>query len=332
MPRARLSVSAYTDGIRAGDRAVLAQAITLVESTLPADQPLAAEVLQACHEYIRQSGLQSFRLGITGSPGVGKSTFIEAFGLLLAEQGHRLAVLSIDPSSQRSGGSILGDKTRMQHLANHPQVYIRPSPSGQSLGGVNGRTREALLLLEAAGFGYAIVETVGVGQSETLVHRMADFFLLLQQPAGGDSLQGIKRGVMELTDGLVVTKADGPTREAATRAAAEYRAALHLMLPPPSGWAPFVQTVSALERTGLAELHSHLQAFRQYSTHTGWHTTLRQQQHAQWFHDLVQQQLYQRFWAETPHRERHHHLLQQVTHGELAAPFAVLQALGVVTR
>ncbi len=213
--------------IRSGDRRALARAITLVESTKPSDRDKAESVLA---ELLPAAG-GAMRLGISGSPGAGKSTFIEAFGRHLTGQGKSVAVLAVDPSSRRSGGSILGDKTRMEKLARDPDAFIRPSPAGETLGGVARRTREALLLVEAAGFDVVLVETVGVGQSETAVSDMVDLFVLLVPPGGGDDLQGIKRGVMELADLVLVTKADGDLTAAANRAAADYHAALHLMRP-----------------------------------------------------------------------------------------------------
>jgi LAO/AO transport system kinase len=241
-----------TDGlaalVRAGERRALARAITLVESTR-ADHRQAAEAL--LHRLLPHSG-RSVRLGITGVPGVGKSTFIEAFGLQLVRRGHRVAVLAVDPSSPRSGGSILGDKTRMEELSRDERCFIRPSPSGGTLGGVARRTREAMLVCEAAGHDVVIVETVGVGQSETAVADMVDMFLLLLGPGGGDELQGIKKGIVELADAIVVTKADGDLAPAAERAARDYRNALHLLAPAAGGWTVPVSTCSALAAPGAA--------------------------------------------------------------------------------
>ena len=232
----------------AGDRRALARAITLVESTTAADQKQSEELLDAM---LPQTG-GAMRIGISGAPGVGKSTFIEAFGLHLTGQGKKVAVFAIDPSSRRGGGSILGDKTRMEKLSRDPNAYIRPSPAGTTLGGVARRTRECLLLAEAAGFDVVLVETVGVGQSETAVADMTDLFVLLASPGGGDDLQGIKRGVMELADLVLVTKADGDLMPAARRAVADYHAALHLMRPSISG-SPKVLAVSSIEGTGIDE-------------------------------------------------------------------------------
>lgn len=237
-------------GVRARDRRALARAITLVESTR-ADHQRDAEALLAC---LLDATGGSVRIGISGTPGVGKSTFIEALGTTLTARGHEVAVLAVDPSSARTGGSILGDKTRMEALARDPRAFIRPSPSSGTLGGVARRTREALLVCEAAGFDVVLVETVGVGQSETSVADMVDLFVLLLAPGGGDELQGIKRGIMEIADLVVVNKADGELEHAAATAAAEYRGALGFMRPRSLHWRPEVFLVSSVERTGLAEV------------------------------------------------------------------------------
>jgi len=237
-----LSPSAYVDGILAGDMVLLSKAITLVESALPVHQEIAQEIIAAC---LPRAG-KAVRLGITGVPGAGKSTFIEALGMHLIGKGSKVAVLAIDPSSQRSKGSILGDKTRMESLATHPQAYIRPSAAAGTLGGVARKTRETIMLCEAAGFDIIIVETVGVGQSETAVHAMVDYFLLLMISGAGDELQGIKRGIMEMADGIAINKADGDNIPKANRAKAECENALHLFPLPASGVSPGVLTCSAL--------------------------------------------------------------------------------------
>ncbi len=241
-----------------GERRALAQAITLIESTKQADRANADELLDALLP--RTGG--AVRIGITGAPGAGKSTFIEAFGLYLIGQGHKVAVLAVDPSSARSGGSILGDKTRMEQLARAENSFIRPTPSGGALGGVARRTREAMLACEAAGFDVVIVETVGVGQSEIAIADMVDIFLLLIQPGAGDELQGLKRGIMELADLALVNKADGALRDAAGRSQAEYRAALHLMRPRSPRWSPKVLLCSALEGSGIDEVWTEVGAYR----------------------------------------------------------------------
>ena len=251
-------IERLADAVLAGDRRALARAITLVESTR-ADHRARAEALV---ERLMPATGRSIRLGISGAPGVGKSTLIEAFGLYVIEQGHRVAVLAVDPSSKRGGGAILGDKTRMERLANAPAAFVRPSPAGPVLGGVAGRTREAMLVAEAAGFDAIIVETVGVGQSETTVADMVDMFILLLLPGAGDELQAIKRGIIELADLVVVTKADGEFASAANRVAADYRRALQLMRPSSPNWRPPVAQCSALTGAGIAELWQTVERYR----------------------------------------------------------------------
>ena len=275
---------AFAAALRSGDRRALARAITLVESTRIRDRD-AAEILLAA--LLPNTG-RAIRLGISGAPGAGKSTFIEAFGTYLTGLGRRVAVLAVDPSSRRSGGSILGDKTRMEKLARDPLAFIRPSPSGATLGGVARRTREALLLVEAAGYDTVMVETVGVGQSETAVADMVDVFVLLVSPGGGDDLQGIKRGVMELADLVLVTKADGDLATAANRAASDYQAALHLMRPKYSGLSPNVLKVSAVAGHGVAEAWSAMTAFHQDLAATGHLNALREDQARRWFWSEIQ--------------------------------------------
>jgi LAO/AO transport system kinase len=256
-PRAA-DVPALAEAITSGDRRALARGITLVESTRPEDRPSADALLEGL---LPRTG-KSVRLGISGAPGVGKSTFIESFGLHVVAQGHRLAVLAVDPSSRIGGGSILGDKTRMAELSADKRAFIRPSPAGPTLGGVARRSREALLLCEAAGYDVVLVETVGVGQSETAVSDMTDMFLLLLQPGGGDELQGIKRGIVELADLILVNKSDGDLAEAAGRTAADYQHALRLLRSATPGWQPEVLRCSALTGNGIPEVWQMVARYR----------------------------------------------------------------------
>ena len=318
MPPKRLSAAEYVAGILAGSRTVLGRAITLVESTLPVDQVLAQEVLQAI---LPHTG-RSLRVGITGVPGVGKSTFIEALGRFLVEtKGHKLAVLAVDPSSQRGGGSILGDKTRMPWLSAQPAAFIRPSPAGTSLGGVARATREALLLCEAAGHGVIFVETVGVGQSETTVHGMVDFFLLLMLAGAGDELQGLKRGIMEMADALCITKADHGNEQAARRARLDYQSALHLFPPAPSGQVQPVLLTSAVSGSGIAEVWEVIEQYAAATRQSGYFEQRRQEQQLQWLHHSIVQALEARFYADAAVRERLPAVRAAVAAGRLT-PFA----------
>ena len=258
---------------------ILARAITLMESALEADQRLAGEVLDSVISY---SG-NSIRLGITGAPGVGKSTFIESFGKMLTIQGKKVAVLTVDPSSQLTGGSILGDKTRMAELARDARAFIRPSPAGHTLGGVAAHTRETILLCEAAGFDTIIVETVGTGQSEITVKNMVDFFLLLIQPGSGDELQGIKKGIVEMADAVVITKADGDHLQKARASQADFQHALHLATAKPSGWTPKVLICSSIEQRGINEIAAMLQQFKTQHLSSGYFADNRRRQDLAWF-------------------------------------------------
>lgn len=289
--RRRLSCNDYTEGVLRGDRVILSRAITLIESNLQTDQELAEEVLS---NLLPDTG-RSKRIGITGVPGVGKSTFIEAMGMHLTESGHKLAVLAIDPSSQRSRGSILGDKTRMEQLAHHPNAYIRPSATGTSLGGVAGKTRETMLLCEAAGYEIIFIETVGVGQSEVAVKGMVDFFLLLMLAGAGDELQGIKKGIMEMADAIAITKADNDNIKASKKARTEYQNALHLFPPSDTGWVPKVLTCSALTSEGLPEIWEMIEAYYQ---HIGNQLEgIRKSQNVNWMHETISYLLKQNFYS-----------------------------------
>ncbi|SHI60204.1 methylmalonyl-CoA mutase metallochaperone MeaB [Hymenobacter daecheongensis DSM 21074] len=322
----RFSASEYSDGLLSGNRVRLSQAITLVESTLPADQVLAQHVLDAV---LPHAG-RSVRVGITGVPGVGKSTFIEALGLhLVNEQGKKLAVLAIDPSSQRGGGSILGDKTRMNQLAAHPQAYIRPSPAGGSLGGVTRSTREALMLCEAAGFDVIFVETVGVGQSETAVHGMVDFFLLLMLAGAGDELQGIKKGIMEMADAVTITKADGGNETAAKLARREYQNALHLFPLAPSGWSPQVTVSSALTGAGVPEVWQVVEQYVQQTQASGYFGQRRQEQNLHWLRETIRQGLEAQFYARPEVARQLAAVQQQVMAGRKSAFGAAAELLGL---
>jgi LAO/AO transport system kinase len=274
---------ALAEQILSGDRRALAKAITLVESTRADHGDQAVTLLEALMPHTGQS----IRLGVSGAPGVGKSTFIESLGNYLTEQGHQVAVLAVDPTSAVSGGSILGDKTRMETLSVNPKAFVRPSPAGKTLGGVTRRTRESLLLCEAAGYDVIIVETVGVGQSETAVSDMTDMFLLLLSPGGGDDLQGIKRGIMELADLVLVNKADGDQANLASQTVSDYRAALHFMQARTPSWTPQVRACSALNNTNIETAWSVVTEFRQALVASGELTTLRAQQARAWM------------WAET---------------------------------
>ncbi|MDX1576190.1 MAG: methylmalonyl Co-A mutase-associated GTPase MeaB [Kiloniellales bacterium] len=287
------SVEELAAEIRAGDRRALARAITRAESSR-ADHRAEAEALEAA--LLADSG-KSVRLGISGVPGVGKSTFIEAFGLHLIGQGHKVAVLAVDPSSKRSGGSILGDKTRMERLSRAPEAFIRPSPTGGTLGGVARRTREAMLLCEAAGFDVIVVETVGVGQSETAVADLVDLFLLLLLPGGGDELQGLKRGIVELADILAINKADGELEAAAGRAAAEYGNAIRLLPPGHEGWQPPVLTCSAKTGAGIAEIWAEVARFREVFGPSGAIADKRARQAQAWMWNEIGETLMARFKA-----------------------------------
>jgi LAO/AO transport system kinase len=274
----------YIDGIVRGDRAVLARAITVIESQLPADGEVAQQVLDGVLPYTGQSQ----RVGITGVPGAGKSTFIDALGIyLVRERGEKVAVVSVDPSSPISGGSILGDKTRMERLSVEENAFIRPSPSGGHPGGVARRTRETILLCEAAGYPNVLVETVGVGQSETAVRSMTDFFLLLMIPGAGDELQGIKRGIIEMLDGMVINKADGENRHRAERARVEYSGALHLFPPNPDGWIPRVLTCSSLHNQGIAETWDMVCEHSEQQRAGGHFERRRKRQALAWMRELI---------------------------------------------
>jgi len=306
-----------------GDRRALAQAITLVESSRP-DHREDADALLA--DVLPHTG-ESVRVGISGSPGAGKSTFIEALGLHVVEHGHRVAVLAVDPSSTRSGGSILGDKTRMEQLVRSPSAFIRPSPTGGTLGGVARRTREAMLLCEAAGFDVVLVETVGVGQSEVAVDAMVDLFLLLLAPGGGDELQGIKRGIVELADLVVVNKADGELTAAARSAASDYSSALRLLRAKQAGWEPRVLTASALEGTGVADVWAAIEEFRDTLGASGELERRRAEQARDWMWSEVSESLLDALRRDAGVAALARELEDAVRRGELAPAAAARRLL-----
>ncbi len=285
--RATLKAADYVAGVRAGDRAVLARAITLVESTKPEHRALAQQVLQ---ELLAETG-KAIRLGITGVPGVGKSTTIDQLGINLVEAGHKVAVLAVDPTSKRTGGSILGDKTRMTRLSQAANGFIRPSPTSGTLGGVARKTRETMALVEAAGFDVVIVETVGVGQSETTVADMVDFFLVLLLAGGGDDLQGIKKGIIEIADMIAINKADGDNIVRAQAAASEYRGALSILTPASATWKPPVVTISGQTNIGLDALWAKIVEHREVTTRSGEFAERRRAQALSWMQDLIEERL-----------------------------------------
>ncbi len=311
------------EGIRRGDRVLLSRAITLLESSLPLHRAMAAQILNACMPQRKPS----FRVGITGSPGVGKSTFIEAFGQYAGSKGYKIAVLAVDPSSRLSRGSILGDKTRMAALAAADYAFIRPSPAGESLGGVARMTRETILLCEAAGYDLILVETVGVGQSEMAVHSMVDFFLLLLLPGAGDELQGIKRGIVEMADLLVVNKADGERLPLARRARGEYLNALHLFPPKDNGWSPKVLTCSAVTGEGIDEVWDAMEAFRLHTSDNGAFEQRRRKQALAWLDDSLQAALRDSFLRHPAVKSRIRTLEQEVLEGRMAPTAAAQQLL-----
>lgn len=288
----KLNLEEYVEGILSGNRVILSQAVTLIESANPAHAEMAQQIIEKCLPYTGKS----IRLGITGVPGAGKSTFIEALGKNITNGGGKLAVLAIDPSSERSKGSILGDKTRMEELANDHNAYIRPSPSAGSLGGVARKTRETIVLCEAAGFDTIFIETVGVGQSETAVHSMVDFFLLIQIAGAGDELQGIKRGIMEMADGIVINKADGNNIEKANLACAQFKNALHLFPPSPSGWEPKVQTCSSTTKTGLNDVWKSILEYIDFVRDNKYFDLRRAQQAKYWVYESINDSLKSSFY------------------------------------
>ncbi len=288
----RYTVHEYTEGILSGNRNILSQAITLIESSLPRHHEMGQQIIENCLPH----SSSSVRIGITGVPGVGKSTFVESFGKMLTSSGKKIAVLAIDPTSEKTKGSIMGDKTRMEQLSSDPDAFIRPSPSGGSLGGVARKTRESIILCEAAGFDTVFIETVGVGQSETAVHSMVDFFLLLMLAGAGDELQGIKRGIMEMADLIAITKADGDNVQKAQMAKVQYENALHLFPAPESGWQPKVVTCSSINNNGLAGIWEKVNKYLDYTKKSGYFARRRREQARYWMHQTINEKLKYRFY------------------------------------
>jgi LAO/AO transport system kinase len=319
----RQSVEEYVNGVMNGDKIILSKAITLVESTLESDHLLAEQVIEQILPYTGNS----IRIGITGVPGVGKSTFIESFGKVITTLQKKLAVLAIDPSSQRSKGSILGDKTRMEKLSVNPLAYIRPSASGSSLGGVSTKTRETMLLCEAAGFEVIFIETVGVGQSETTVKGMVDFFLLLMLAGAGDELQGIKKGIMEMADAIAITKADGDNKARCDRAQREYKNALHLFPPSESGWYPDVLTCSALQQNGLVHIWEVIEKFTDHMKQKDLFLRNRQYQNVEWMHDIIVYSLKHHFYTDRNIAATISHLEEAIKNKQTPAITAARQLL-----
>lgn len=312
--------NALSAALMNGDRAALAQAITCIES---GPEDAAAEIVRLC---LPASG-RSVRMGITGVPGVGKSTFIDTFGMALLEAGKKVAVLAVDPSSPISKGSILGDKTRMERLAADARAFIRPSPSGDTLGGVARKTRETILLCEAAGYDTILVETVGVGQSETAVHAMTDFFVLLMLAGAGDQLQGIKRGIMEMCDAMIITKADGGNAANASRAKAEYTSALHLFPAREDGWFPPVLATSALEGRGIQEVLHLMNQFVEWNSSRGLMEAKRKRQNMDWLHETIRAGIIESYFRDTVVQKRLQELESQVSSGEKSPSSAAREML-----
>lgn len=319
---ALLNINEYISGLRAGNIAVLSKAITLIESKHIEHKKLAQQLID---EILPFTG-NSVRIGITGVPGVGKSTFIESFGMLLIEKGKKVAVLAIDPSSNISKGSILGDKTRMEKLSTHPKAFIRPSASGGSLGGLTYKTREATLLCEAAGFDTIIIETVGVGQSETEVSTICDFFLLLMLTGAGDELQGIKRGIMEMADGIAITKADGANETKAKAARAEFANALHFLPPHTSGWIPQVKVCSSVNNTGIDEVWAMIEKYVQHQKTKGAFQKKRVEQNTIAFKKLLDEQLHLLLMSKPGLEKSVGQLEKEVSLGQLS-PYSAVKKL-----
>ena len=323
--RRQMTTDEYVAGILDGNITILAQAITLIESNNPVHYAQAQEIIERC---LPHSG-KSVRIGITGVPGAGKSSFIEAVGNMVTSYKHKLAVLAIDPSSERSGGSILGDKTRMESICHNPDIFIRPSPSAGSLGGVARKTRETIVLCEAAGFDVIFIETVGVGQSETAVHSMVDMFMMLQISGAGDELQGIKRGIMEMADMMVITKADGENIKKAELAKAQYQGALKLFPLPDSEWRPKVYTCSSLEGTGLEEVWQGVEQYLQHIELNGYFTSNRNRQNKYWMYETINETLKSSFYNNPEIESRMEEVERRVLDAKLSSFIAAKELLDI---
>ncbi|MER3376429.1 MAG: methylmalonyl Co-A mutase-associated GTPase MeaB [Allomuricauda sp.] len=323
-----ISVEALTEGIFKGDKAILAKAITLLESTKPEHFEKANAVIEKC----LSKPNNSIRLGITGVPGVGKSSFIETLGTTLTGMGKKVAVLAVDPTSSLSKGSILGDKTRMQALSKDPNAFIRPSPSGSSLGGVAQKTRESIMLCEAAGYDVILVETVGVGQSEIAVHSMVDFFLLLKLSGAGDELQGIKRGIMEMADAIAINKADGSNLEQAKLAETEFSRALHLYPPQKNGWVPKVMRCSATENTGIKEIWEVVENFVAQNKENGHFEKNRKTQNKNWFLQTVDEHIKQFFHQKESFKKEQSKMLKAIENNKISPFYAAKLLLDKITK
>ena len=320
-----MTTDEYVAGILEGNITILAQAITLIESNNPTHYAQAQEIIERC---LPHSG-KSVRIGITGVPGAGKSSFIEAVGNMVTSFNHKLAVLAIDPSSERSGGSILGDKTRMESICHNPNIFVRPSPSAGSLGGVARKTRETIVLCEAAGYDVIFIETVGVGQSETAVHSMVDMFMMLQISGAGDELQGIKRGIMEMADMMVITKADGENVTKAELAKAQYQGALHLFPLPESEWRPQVYTCSSLEGTGLEEVWQGVEQYLQHIELNGYFMANRNRQNKYWMYETINETLKSSFYNNPEIEAKMAEVEQRVMDAKLSSFIAAKELLDI---
>ena len=323
--RRQMTTEEYVEGILAGNITILAQAITLIESNNPLHYAQAQEIIERCLPH----AVKSLRIGITGVPGAGKSSFIEAVGNMVTSYNHKLAVLAIDPSSERSGGSILRDKTRMESISSNPDIFIRPSPSAGSLGGVARKTRETIVLCEAAGYDVIFIETVGVGQSETAVHSMVDMFMMLQISGAGDEVQGIKRGIMEMADMMVITKADGENIHKAELAKVQYQGALHLFPMPESGWRPQVYTCSSVAQTGLEEVWKGVEEYLAHIQANGYYDANRNRQNKYWMYESINEVLKSSFYENPAIAERIPEVEQRVLDAKLSSFIAAKELLDI---